>query len=177
MKKHFLLSIIVLVFFAAYNTAWGNDTFKIGIFDLQRCIEKSKKGNQYFQLLRKKGEGYQKQLDKKQKEILKTKEEFEKQITLLSPDAKEEKKREVERMVKDFEYLYKDINKKMGRERQQEERKILKELIMIIQKVGAEGNYTLIMEKADGGAIYVSSTIDITDKVIEAYDQTTEETE
>jgi len=40
----------------------------------------------------------------------------------------------------------------------------------VIQKVGADEGYTFILEKNENIVLYISKTIDITDRVIKAYD-------
>jgi Skp family chaperone for outer membrane proteins len=50
------------------------------------------------------------------------------------------------------------------------ERNISLGLLKVIQKVGADDSYTLILEKNENLVLFVSKTIDITDRVIKAYD-------
>jgi Skp family chaperone for outer membrane proteins len=50
------------------------------------------------------------------------------------------------------------------------ERNISIALQKVIQKVGADEGYTLILEKNENIVLFVSKTIDITDRVIKAYD-------
>ena len=48
--------------------------------------------------------------------------------------------------------------------------KLIGEVRDVISKVGAEGKYTIILEK-DAGVLYIPDTIDLTVKVIENYDK------
>ena len=41
----------------------------------------------------------------------------------------------------------------------------------IIEKIGSEGNYAMILEKRVGGVLYWAKPYDLTDEVIKAYDQ------
>ena len=52
---------------------------------------------------------------------------------------------------------------------------MLKELGRVIEKIGSEENFTLIIEKRAGGVLYWADSIDITEKVIRAYEQMKEE--
>jgi len=52
---------------------------------------------------------------------------------------------------------------------------VLKELGKVIEKIGSEENFTLIVENRAGGVLYWTDSIDITEKVIRAYEQMTEE--
>jgi Skp family chaperone for outer membrane proteins len=50
------------------------------------------------------------------------------------------------------------------------ERNISIGLQKVIQKVGADEGYTFILEKNENVELYISKTIDITDRMIKAHD-------
>ena len=41
MKKGFLLSAIIIVILLTHNVALGEDSIKVGLVDIQRCLEES----------------------------------------------------------------------------------------------------------------------------------------
>ena len=174
MNKKFLFSAIFIVILFSYNIVWG-ENFAIGLIDLQRCLEGSKEGQKVFQLLKKKKDILQMGLDKKQKELLELKKELEKQAMMLSMDVKEDKRKNIERKTRELEYFYKDLNEEMMRAQEKEKKRIFKELGKVIEKIGSEGSYGVILEKRAGGVLYWADSVDITDKVISAYDQMKEE--
>jgi outer membrane protein len=174
MKKTFLLSTIFFVILFTHNVVLGEDFTKVGLIDLQRCLKESKEGQKIFQILRKKKDDLQRQLDTRQRELLELRKELDKQSMMLSMDAQEDKKRTIERKTRELEYLYKDLNEEMVRTQEKEKKRIFEELGKIIEKIGSEGNYALIMEKRAGGVLYRSKSIDITDQVIKDYDQVKE---
>jgi len=174
MKKSFLFSAIIVVILLAYNVVLAEDFARVGLIDLQRCLKESKEGQKVFQILKKKKDDLQRRLDTRQRELLELRNELDKQAMMLSMDAQEGKKRTIERKTRELEYLYKDLNEEMVRSQGKEKQRIFKELEKIIEKIGSEENYTLIMEKRAGGVLYCSKSIDITDQVIKAYDQMNE---
>ena len=173
MRKNLLFSvIIVMVILLAYSISRGEDGIKIGLIDLQRCLHESKEGQKVVELLKKKKEALQKQLDEKQRELLELRKEFEKQAMMLSMDAQEDKRKTIERKARELEYFYKDLNEEMMRVQENEKQRILKEIIgTIIEKMGSEGGFTLIMEKKAGGVLYCTDSVDISAEVIKAYDE------
>jgi len=171
MKKSFLFSAIIVVILLVYNIVLAEDFARVGVLDLQRCLKESKEGQKVFQILKKKKEDLQRRLDTRQRELLELRKELEKQSMMLSMDAQEGKKRTIDRKTRELEYLYKDLNEEMVRSQGKEQQRIFKELEKIIEKIGSEENFTLIMEKRAGGVLYFSKSIDITDQVIKAYDQ------
>ena len=174
MKKYFLVCTIIAILLTP-NLALGEESTKIGLIDLQRCLRESKEGQKALERLKKRKDDLQKQLDTKQKGLLELRKELEKQAMMLTMDAQEDKRSTIERKTRELEYFYKDLNEEMEKAREKEKKRILNELGKIIEKVGPEGNYTLIMEKKAGGVLYWTDSVDITKEVIRAYDQIKEQ--
>jgi len=174
MKKSFFFSTIIIVILLTYNVVLAEDFARVGLIDFQRCLKESKEGQRVFQILKKKKDNLQKRLDAMQRELLELRKELDKQTMMLSMDAQEDKKKTIERKTRELKYLYKDLNKEMVRAQEKENKRIFEELRKVIEKIGSEGNYTLIMEKRVGGVLYFSKSIDITDQIIKAYDQANE---
>lgn len=175
MKKGFLFSAIIIVILLTHNVALGEDFIKVGLIDIQRCLEESKEGQKVLGLLKKKKDVLQRQLDTKQKELLELGKELEKQSMMLTMNAQKDKRRIIERKTRELEYFFKDLNEDMRKAREKEKKRMLKELGKVIEKIGSEENFTLIIEKRAGGVLYWADSIDITEKVIRAYEQMKEE--
>jgi len=174
MKKGFLFSVIIVVILIVYNVVLAEDFARVGVLDLQKCLKESKEGQKVIQVLKEKKDDLQRRLDTKQRELLELRKELDKQSMMLSMDAQDGKKKAINRKTRELEYLYKDLNEEMARLQGKEQQRIFKELEKIIEKIGSEENYTLIMEKRAGGVLYFSKSIDITDQVIKAYEQMNE---
>ncbi len=175
MRKGFLFFTACMVILFASSTGLGEDGIKIGLIDLQRCLNESKEGKKVVGLLKNKKDALQRQLDEKQKELLELRKELERQAMMLSMDAQEDKRRAIELKTRELEYLYKDLNEEMIRAQEQEKKRILEELGTIVEKMGSEGKFIMIMEKKAGGVLYCTDAVDITGKVIKAYDRMKEE--
>lgn len=93
MKKIFLFVTVIMISLLLSNPVFGQDAGRIGVINLQNCLKGSLEGQKASQLLKKKKDNLQKQLDKKQAELLELRREFEKQGMMLSMDAKEDKKK------------------------------------------------------------------------------------
>lgn len=171
MKTRFLVPAILVALFFARGLADGEEPSRIGLIDLQRVVQESKEGRRAFEALRKKKDLLQKRLDSKERELLELRKEFDKQAMMLSMDAQQSKKKTIERKTRELEYLVKDLNEEMRRAQGIEQKRILNELEEIIQKIGSEGNYAMILEKRVGGVLYWAKPFDLTDEVIKAYDQ------
>jgi outer membrane protein len=175
MKKCLWLSAIVSVIVLCSTVSSGAEEKRIGLIDVQRCLDESQEGQKAVEVLKRKKDDLQKQLDTKEKELLDLRKEFEKQAMMLSMDAQEDKKKTIERKTRELEFLLKDSKEEMRRAQEKEQQRILKELGEVIEKIGSDGNYIIILEKRAGAVLYWNKKFDLTDKVIKAYDQMNKE--
>jgi outer membrane protein len=171
MKKSLLFFSITMVVLLVYGIGLTEDGSKMGVVDLQECLRESKEGQKVVKLLKKKKDALQMQLDERQKELIELRKELEKQAMMLTMDAQEDRRRTIQRKTRELEYLYKDLNEEMIKVQEKEKKRILEELGTILEELGSKENFTLIMEKKAGGVLYCTDSIDITGKVIKAYDQ------
>jgi len=167
----FICSFFMLIWFCLFSfSAYGSNTNKIVVVDLQRIIAQSIEGKKAMQKLKQKEEEIQKEINKKQETLLKLKDELEKKSLMLSMDAKEDKSKNFERQTREYKYFIDDISKKMRKYKLESQKKILEELSAIIQDIGKKNNYKLILGKRAGAVYYNDPGIDITDDIIKAYD-------
>jgi len=168
-KCVFFATTVVLILFV-HSAVFGQELARVGVIDLQRCLQESKEGKKATELLKRKKAELQKQLNKKQQELLALREEFEKQSMMLSMDAQESKRKDVERKARELEYYLQDLNEEMARAQEREKKRIFDELGTVIDTIGSEGDYGIILEKRAGGVLYENKAVDITDQVIKSYD-------
>jgi outer membrane protein len=169
-KCVFFATTVALVLFIS-SAVFGQGLTRVGLIDLQRCLEESVEGKRTTELLKRKKADLQRELDKKQKEVLELRREFEKQSMMLSMDAQESKRKEVERKARELEYYLQDLNEEMVRAQEREKKRIFDELGTVIEKIGSDGRYAIILERRGGGVLYWDKAVDITDQVIKAYDK------
>ncbi|MBN1958114.1 MAG: OmpH family outer membrane protein [Desulfuromonadales bacterium] len=164
--KRIVVALIAMLMFAAPALA----ETKIAYVDLQKALNLSKAGaqakNEISELVKK----YEAEFKGKQEDLLKKKDELEKQAALLSDSAKAEKEREYQRDVKDLQRFQKDVKDELQQKDAEHTKRILNELFEILQKMGKDGSYTMILEKNEGAVIYAAESVDLTDELIKAYD-------
>jgi outer membrane protein len=146
------------------------DTGKVAVVDLQVCVRESVEGKRIFEALKKTKEDMQKKLDARQDELVKFKEELDKQGMMLSLDAREDKEKEFERRKRELKYYYEDLTEEMRKEEAEARGKIIKELEKIVSDMGVKGSYRMILERRSSGIMYFDKTIEITAEVTKAYD-------
>ena len=81
--------------------------------------------------------------------------------------AREQLEKERAAIQKDMDGRRVELEKKEGQLLQ----KVLQEVGGVIEKVGKEKNYYMIVEKRNAGVLYASNDADLTDEIIRAYDR------
>ncbi|MBN1551283.1 OmpH family outer membrane protein [bacterium] len=163
------LALTIISFFASALVR-AEDVTKIGFVNAQRIIEESKAGIDAYQKLKQLQDKHKELVEIKKAGIEKAEEEYLKQYMTLSETAKNEKEEQLRNDRKDFKRMLEDADSEIAQKEKQYMEKIQKEVMDIIQQLGKEEGYTLILDKVT--VLYASQAIDLTDKVILKYDQT-----
>lgn len=166
MKKLMLFTLILFGLSVAPVIA---QEAKIGYIDLQKALNMSAAGKEAKEEIRKKVESYDAEVKAKQEELKKLKADLEKQAMLLSEDARSAKEREYQQKVKDYQRLTKDIQEELQQEDADFTRKIIEDLLKVVQALGKREGYTVILEKTESAMLYGDESVDLTDQLIEAF--------
>jgi len=151
------------------GSVWAAD-FKIAYVDIQRAVNECNAGKDAKKAITKEVEKFQRQIADKQKELQTMKESLEKQAPMLTPDARATREKEYQNKLREFQRWGEDTQNEINQKRMEMERNISIGLQKVIQKVGADEGYTFILEKNENVVLYISKTIDITDRMIKAHD-------
>jgi outer membrane protein len=148
----------------------GSAEFKIASVDIQKAVNECNAGKDAKKDITKEVEKFQRLIAEKQKDLQTMKETLEKQAAMLNPDARTAKEKEYQSKLRDFQRWGEDYQNDLNQKRTEKERAISQNLQKVIQKLGADEGYTLILEKNEAIVLYASKVIDITDRVIKLYD-------
>ncbi|MEW6264689.1 MAG: OmpH family outer membrane protein [Thermodesulfobacteriota bacterium] len=143
---------------------------KVGIFDLQKAINTSKKGMAAKAKLSTKFEKLQKDLKARETEIERLQKDLERQAAALSADARFEKEKSLKKKMRDFQDLYRDYTTEMQKDEVETTQPIVNELIKIAKDLGREKGYTVILEVQKSGVVFAPAELDVTDEVIRRLD-------
>ena len=144
---------------------------RIGYIDLQKVLVRSVAGVAAREQLERERAGMTKDLESRKAEIEKLREELEKKGLVLSADSRREKEEIFQRKVRDARRLSEDLDKELQRKEQQMVGKIGQEVVQVIERLGRERGFLMILEKRGASVIYGDPEADITDEVIKLYDQ------
>lgn len=144
--------------------------FKIAYVDIQKAVNESNAGKEAKKVITKEVEKFQRLIADRQKELQTMKESLEKQAPMLTADARATREKDYQNKLREFQRWGEDTQNEINQKRTEMERNISMGFQKVIQKVGADDGYTLILEKNENIVLYVSKALDITDRVIKAYD-------
>jgi outer membrane protein len=170
MKKLLGLVLALFTMVMLQGPAFPAQETKVGVVDLQTLQEKSKAFQNVKAEIQKKIQAMQQKLDQEKDALMKLEEDLQKQSMMLSLDAQEDKRRELEKKRRYYKYLQDDFSQELKAVELETINRIMKELQAIVKEIGDKEGYILILEKRTLGLVYYNEAIDITDRVIKAYD-------
>jgi outer membrane protein len=148
------------------------ESVKVGVLNMKQLQQNSVKFQKIREELKGKFNALQKKLDAEREQINKLEEELQKQSMMLSLDAREDKEMELGKKTRHYKYMYEEVTQEMKNTEFEATRKVGKEIEKIVEKMAQSEGYSLIFEEGTMGLIYYSNALDITDRVIKAYDAT-----
>ncbi|MCJ7833153.1 MAG: OmpH family outer membrane protein [Deltaproteobacteria bacterium] len=155
---------IILLWTAA--PSWAAELLKIGVIDLQKCIQQSEAGKKASKSLQDKADRIKKDLEAKREELKKMSEDFNKKSQVLSADAKREREKELIRKDEDLRELVRKKEEEMHKDEYNAMQPLLSELFEVTKKLAKDDGYTLILESKSGVVYFNKPVEEITDKVI-----------
>jgi len=137
---------------------------RIGIVDVQRVFQSSEGGKKVEAEIRSQFNKLQAELQKKGEELEEQRKRFEREALVMDKAVREEKQRELRIKTNDFQGLQKKYNDDLKVIEARLGGRLQKELTRLVEKLGQEQGYTVVLEKR--GVLYAIDTIDITDQLI-----------
>jgi len=165
-----ILFILVFALFGMVSTMQAQSADKIGYIDLQSVIKNSKAGKAAKTSFESEFKKKRLIIENKAKILAQEEQDFINQASLMDNDAKKRRAEAIQRKKKELARLRDDFREELQKKDFELTQQILKELESVIKTIGSKEGYSLIVEKTESGVIYGSDEVDITQKVITAYD-------
>jgi outer membrane protein len=175
-----VIIMVVGLLVSGVNPVWAQQpapaaapgsSVRIAYIDVQRVLARSSAGVAAREQLEREKTVMQKEMDGKRQELEKLRDELEKKGALMTADARREKQEGFERKRRDAARMMDDYQKELEKKEQVLLQRVLQELSGIIERVGKEKGYYMIVEKRGASVLYASTDADLTDEIIRAYDQ------
>ena len=164
--KRIVFQLVVALTLLAAVPSFGAD-LKIGYVDVQKVLNLSDAGKDAKDQLAGRVKKYQEEINGKQEELKKLKDEIEKQGVLLSESARGAKEKDYQQRLKEFQRFTKDAQEELQGKDEEFTRKILEEIEKTVQEYGRKNGFTFIFVKNET-MIYSEEKADLTEPVLKA---------
>ncbi len=172
MKKFMIMAMITLFGIAGLcQPVFSADVAKIGVLNFEKILKESSKGKLTQNQLQEKGQELKGKLEKEKAELEEMSQNYEKEALLLSAEKKKEKEREFRIRVNDLKKMQEDFARELKTMEIELIKEIQTDVFKITDQIGKDEGYMMIMERKTAGIIYMPDQMDITDRVIEAYNK------
>ena len=161
----FALSALLLV---AARTA-PVEAQKIGVVDMQRALMETEDGRKAKDQLKKLFDQRQKTLDKQQEDLKAMKDTVDKQRDVLSREVWAKKVEDLQKKLAELQQTYMEFQRELAAKEGEMTRPILDRMQRIMRRMGQAEGYALILERGEAGVVYVPSSYDLTDVLIQRY--------
>jgi outer membrane protein len=168
MKRLFLFFVCVGLLLSC-SFAYATEA-KIGYINIKRVFNESKRGLKEKEAFTAEVNALKATVEKKKKELEAMQESLEKKAPMLSEQARREKEKEYQQKAKELEWLVNDSNVELRQLEKEMLDKLMKGLQKVVEKIGKEEQYALILEETASSVLYATEEMDITDQVIKAFD-------
>lgn len=185
-----MLAFVVSLGLAGMVQAQG---VKMGVVDLQVVLDGSLRGKAAKERLKELGDQLQREIqakrefkERKEEELQNLRSEIQRQGLVLSEQARMGKEeefrksiRELQRFIQDTNNFIDDATQEFREKEVRETQLLLGDIRDVVHEVGARDQYTLILEASDSAALvlYMDASVDLTEEIIQRFDQTSAEAE
>jgi outer membrane protein len=145
---------------------------KIGIIDMREIMLKSDAGKKAAEDFGKLYEKDKIMIQKKETEMRKLKEDLDKQRSVLTESAMKEKEAAYQKKFRDYQLMVKDANEELQSRDQELSKKLVPDILKVIQAIGDKEKYTLIIDIGTSPVAYFAKENNLTQKVIEEFNKT-----
>lgn len=176
MRETLAATMIITVLLAG-SSAWAqapsvpSAASRIAFVDIQRVLVRSQAGLAAREQLEREKAQMQREIDTRRQELDKLREDLDKKGSLLTAEVRRDKEEALERKRRDAARLADDFQRDLARKEQQLLVRVQQDLVVIIERLGKQKGYYMIVERRGAGVLYAVPDADLTDELIRVYDQ------
>jgi outer membrane protein len=147
----------------------ASDDALIGYVNIQRAIVEVEEGKRAKEKLKATFDVKQKALSDKESELKKMKDAIEKESVVKDDAATRQKKAEFQTKLLELQQVFMKEQQELQAEEAKALSGITEKMKKVIQEIGEQGGYTLILEIQDSRLLFAKPHLDLTNEVIRKY--------
>ncbi|MBN8609212.1 MAG: OmpH family outer membrane protein [Deltaproteobacteria bacterium] len=141
---------------------------RVAVVDLQRAISETEDGRRAKRRLKRLFDERQAELERRQTELKQLSEDA--QRPGLSEETRRARAESLQQKALELQQLYAQYQRELAEEEAEASAEIIERMQDILRRLGQSEGYTLILERGQGGVIFVPTNLDLTDVVIQRYE-------
>lgn len=154
---------------------WGvgakDDRVKIGVVDLDQAITSTNEGRTAREEFDRRKRLAERELMPHMERYQELMKEFEAKKFVLSDDARFQKQLDMAELQNQIENKRKEITGQLQVDRERLIAPLRNKLVKIVEEVGREEGFSLILHRGAPGIMYTRESLDVTDLIIEKFDK------
>ena len=171
MQVHKALVVLGLAAILVWGTAAQDEPVKIGIVDVDQVISSTEEGKAARQELERKQREAQGKIEPMYQRYQEQEEDLKQKRFVLSEEALFQKQLDLAEMRSQIQNKGKELEDQLKLDQARIEGPIKRKLLEIIQETGKSAGFTLILQRGGAGMLYAREALDITDLIVEKYNQ------
>jgi len=165
-----LAGLLAITLIGAAPAARADDD-KIGVVDIDQALNSTEEGKAAREELSRKQREAQGKLEPMVERFKAMQEELKSKRFVLSEEALYQKQLDLVELKTEIDNRAKELEDKFKVDKERLEGPLRKKLIEIVEEIGKEKGYGLILARGAGGMLYNREALDITDMVIERFNK------
>ena len=156
---------------AFVSFAAGAAEVKIGYVDMQKAIQQTVAGKKAKKELEDEFNKKKKELEKKEADIKKMGEDFEKRSMAMNEDSRLKKQTELQGEMRKYQETAAKAQMDIQKREHELTQPILSKLRTILDDIARKEDFTVILEKAENSVLWAKKDLDLTDRLIKEHDK------
>jgi outer membrane protein len=141
---------------------------RVAVVDLQRAMSETDDGRRAKRRLKRLFDERQAELERRQTELKQLSEAA--QRPGLSEETRRARAESLQQKALELQQLYTQYQRELAEEEAEASAEIIERMQEILRRLGQSEGYTLILERGQGGVIFMPTNLDLTDLVIQRYE-------
>ena len=167
-------TVISLWILALPGASLAQEASKIGFVNLDEVLAKSDVGNAWLTEFKTVNEKHRKNIQQKEQELQKLKDELDKQRPILTEQALKDKELAAQKKYRDYKDFVKDADDEMNIRSQDFLNKYMPQIVGIVNRFGEKEKYAMILvvDLSNRQIAYYDKKNDLTKRVLDEFNKT-----
>ena len=163
--------LLALAGVLAFGTAANEEPLKIAVVDLDQALNSTDEGKAAREELSRKQRDAEAKVQPQIEKYKAMQEELKSKKFVLSEEALYQKQLDLVELKNEIESQMKELDGKFKVDYERMVGPLRKKMVEIVQTIGRDQGFTLIVERSTPGMLYAREALDITDTVIQSFNK------